>query len=164
MRARLLLAALLALAGCEGGGESAAAPPQGMSLLFELSGRAVNTFTCDGSVWSIDKKGDEALFEGGRRIGSVDSTYYSTTWKSDDGSVLTAQTAARDQSGLAGSNPTLRYDVVSQQGSRFAAVRSVRRTGARGVAPGSRECSQRGAERQTDFSATYQFYGAGASR
>jgi hypothetical protein len=167
MKRSVSLLVLLALAACDGGGagEPSVAPPKGAVLLFELSGRAVHTFTCDGTQWVIETQGDEALLEpGGRRVGSVASSAYSTTWKTDDGSSLTAQTAARDDSSLAGENPAIRYDVVSQQGSRFAAVRSVRRVSTRGVAPGLRDCSQRGAQRRTDFSAVYQYYGIGQQK
>ncbi len=155
---------LLVLAAC--GGESPTAAPKGAALLFEATARATNIYVCDNAQWTLKQKGEEVLFDnGGGRIGTSSTTPYSTTWRGDDGSSIIGRAEARADGMGQGDTPVLKYAITSRQGAgRFTPVMTVRRVSSRCAAPSSRECSTPGSERQLNYAAGYQFYGAGEHR
>jgi hypothetical protein len=155
---------LLLLASCAD--DAALSSLKGASVLFEATGRATNTYACDGARWQLRERGQEILFDGsGRRIATAVGDIYSTRWQGDDGSAVTVQVAARENVGMTGDPPALVYTAVGRQGSgRFSSVTTVRRGPPRGVGISTRSCRDLGEERKVEYSATYTFYGGSASR
>jgi len=157
-------AALLVLASCAE--DPALSSLKGAPLLFEATGKATNTYSCINSQWALRERGQEVLTDGtGNRIGSAVNDIYTTKWQGDDGSVATGQLAARESSGSPDEPPALVYSVNRGQGTgRFAPVATVRRGKPRGAGLSGRDCREGGGERKVEFSVTYLFYGASASR
>lgn len=160
MRAAAGTLGLLCLASCAG--DPAHPSLTGAPVLFEATARATNAYTCDGARWQLREKGQEVVFgEGGRRIGTATGDSYSTTWRGDDGSAVTAQVAAREGSGDNYDPPVLIYSAIGHQGAgRFSPVASVRRGRPSGIGLLTVACKEVGEERKVSYSVVYTYYGA----
>ena len=162
MRKSATALALLLLAACEA--SSISAPP-GSVLLFEFTGKGVNTYTCrggDGVKWAFQEKSDEALFDSaGRQVGTAIATPYSTQWKMNDGSTALAEITAKEGAFNGENLPDLLLDIKQRQGNgMLTPAQTVRRVYNRGGTPPANNCNQPGGEIKRPFSAVYQFYGA----
>ncbi len=156
--------ATLAVAACSDA--SAISPPKGAQLLFEATARGANVFSCEGTRWVLKEKEEEALFDqDDRPMGRGIVSTYSMRWQANDGSVLLGQLAARQDREASNDIPSLLFTVTGHQGAgAFAPVQTVLRIRNVGGVPGSRDCTEVGAQRRAVYSALYQFYGPGEAR
>ena len=140
------------------------AAPAGSVLLFELSARGVQIYTCavkpdDATAFTWTFEAPEAeLFNG--RGEAVGSHFAGPTWQGPDGSAVVATVLERADAPAPGAIPWLLLAATEHTGSGvFATVTHIQRLDTVGGAAPSEGCdaTHAGAEGRAPYAATYAF-------
>ena len=153
--------AILGVAACAE--RSIVVPPSNAPLLFEATAKGSMTYVCAGPeqpVWMGTRWFEEVLYD---KQGQVVATAgpHPYRWQANDGSTVTVISIAREPSASRGDLAAQLYAVQTHEGhgllDRVKTVRWIKAKG--GESPGL--CKQIGTELRAEYTALYQFYGAG---
>ena len=177
----LIFAALMSLAGTATAHQSPATPesdgiptnlvpPAGSVLLFELSARGDQIYTCEAKpddasafVWTFKAPEAELLNRHGELVGTH---FAGPTWQGNDGSAVVGAVLERADSPDAGAIPWLLLEATDHTGSgAFSTITYVQRLNtAGGIAPETGcDADHAGAETRQPYEATYAFFYAATS-
>ena len=144
--------------------QTAVAPPQGSTLLFEVGADGVQIYTCEskagGFQWSFKAPEANLFDKQGRQIGTH---FAGPTWKMDDGSAVVGEVIAKADAPDPGAGQWLLLRAKWHEGSgTLSQAAFIRRTDTKGGEAPKTGCDASHLSRQARmrYSAIYQFFGA----